>query len=242
MSVRISAGSVVVRTAAFGEALAAVLEESIGRWAAAVCRDEALTAVSFDSEAGRVAWSGHVRDAGVDPAHVVEFDAAGDPIATRDWLDVERNGSESLAWLRGHDRGAAASFVVVDRPAFHRHEILSHSESGLHFVREKKSGILRQLTDAELRDFNDPPPCAHCGEQFGCEHYNCAGEPLLAEGDLAASVPEQWIAFAREAGVSREDLRRLGSIRFGDGEYRLAPGAQSDMRTLELVLLLNELR
>src|SRR5919206_467002 len=63
-----------------------------------------------------------------------------------------------------------------------RFEILSRSESGLHFVRETKSGIVRTLTEEELHDFEDPKPCEECGEQFGCDHYNCAGERLLDDG------------------------------------------------------------
>lgn len=126
-----------------------------------------------------------------------------------------------------------------DRPHNPRLELLSRSDSGLHYVREKKSGILRRLTNEELSDFDDPPPCEHCGEQFGCDHYNCAREPLIDEFAIDAEVPEPWRAFAREAGVSREDLARLQLIEQRDGAYALAANAPSDMRTLELVLLLN---
>lgn len=119
-----------------------------------------------------------------------------------------------------------------------RHEHLSVSDSGLHYVREKKSGVLRQLTDSELNDFDDPPPCEQCGEQFGCEHYNCAREPLIAEPEIDANVPEQWRAFAREAGISSNDLERLRAIEHRDGEYHAV--ANGDMRMQELVLLLNE--
>ncbi|HEX6094973.1 MAG TPA: hypothetical protein VF432_01515 [Thermoanaerobaculia bacterium] len=126
----------------------------------------------------------------------------------------------------------------TERPHNPRLEHLSVSDSGLHYVREKKSGVLRQLTDSELNDFDDPPPCEQCGEQFGCEHYNCAREPLLSEAEIDANVPEQWRAFAREAGLSRNDLDRLGRIEHRDGEYHVAPNA--DMRMQELVLLLNE--
>jgi hypothetical protein len=127
-----------------------------------------------------------------------------------------------------------------DRPHNPRLELLSRSDSGLHYVREKKSGILRRLTNDELNDFDDPPPCEHCGEQFGCDHYNCAREPLLDEAAIDVEVPEPWRAFAREAGISREDLARLQVIEQRDGAYALAANAPSDMRTLELVLLLNE--
>lgn len=131
---------------------------------------------------------------------------------------------------------------VLTHPQYERLEMLSTSESGLHYVREKKSGIVRQLTDDELRDFTDPPPCEECGEQFGCEHYNCAREPLLSEREIDAEVPPQLRTFARDNGVSRADLVRLQSIHAVEGEYRLDPGTGSDMRTLELMLLLNDSR
>ena len=50
-----------------------------------------------------------------------------------------------------------------------RFDILSSSESGLSYVREKRGGLMRVLTESELQDFNDPPPCPQCAEQFGCE-------------------------------------------------------------------------
>jgi hypothetical protein len=125
-----------------------------------------------------------------------------------------------------------------ERPHNPRLEHLSVSDSGLHYVREKKSGVLRRLTDSELNDFDDPPPCEHCGEQFGCEHYNCAREPLMNDAEIDVDVPERWRAFAREAGLSRNDLERLAAIEHRDGEYHPTPNA--DMRMQELVLLLNE--
>jgi hypothetical protein len=121
-----------------------------------------------------------------------------------------------------------------------RFDILSSSESGLRYVREKRNGLMRVLTESELEDFSDPPPCPQCAEQFGCEHINCAGEPVLAESELEASVPAQWLEFAKENGVSRGDLDRLRVIELQDGGYVVASGAAADMRTLELVLLLNE--
>jgi len=121
-----------------------------------------------------------------------------------------------------------------------RFDILSSSESGLRYVREKRNGLMRVLTESELEDFSDPPPCPQCAEQFGCEHINCAGEPVLAESELEASVPPQWLEFAKENGVSRGDLDRLRVIELQDGGYVVASGAAADMRTLELVLLLNE--
>jgi hypothetical protein len=121
-----------------------------------------------------------------------------------------------------------------------RFDMLSRSESGLNYVREKRGGITRVLTPSELEDFNDPPPCAACGEQFGCEHFNCAGEPLLSESELEAAVPREWLDFAKDNGVSRGDLERLKLIEQHEGEYKPAAGVPHDMRLLELVLLLNE--
>ena len=121
-----------------------------------------------------------------------------------------------------------------------RFDILSSSESGLSYVREKRGGLMRVLTESELEDFNDPPPCPQCAEQFGCEHINCAGEPLLSDGELESDVPAEWLAFAKTNGVSRGDLERLRVIERGDDGYRIAPGTTSDVRMLELVLLLND--
>jgi len=122
-----------------------------------------------------------------------------------------------------------------------RFEMLSSSASGLTYVREKRGGNMRVLTESELADFNDPPPCPQCAEQFGCEHFNCAGEPILSEEEIEVDAPPQWLAFAKECGISREDFDRLKSIEQHEGEFRVArPGA--DMRAQELVLLLNESR
>ncbi len=125
-----------------------------------------------------------------------------------------------------------------------RFDILSRSDSGLSYVRERRGGVMRVLTESELADFGDPPPCPQCAEQFGCEHFNCAGEPLLSEAEVEVEVPGEWRAFARDIGVSRGDVTRLRIIeRAGEeGEYRLVGGNPADMRTLELVLLLNEAR
>ena len=120
-----------------------------------------------------------------------------------------------------------------------RLEHLSRSDSGLHYVRDKSGGVLRRLTEDELHDFEDPPPCEQCGEQFGCTHYNCAREPLFDENEIDLNVPEEWRRLARAEGLSRNDLERLRSIVQTDGIYHVAPGATSDMRMLELVLLLN---
>lgn len=121
-----------------------------------------------------------------------------------------------------------------------RFEMLSSSASGLTYVREKRGGNVRVLTESELADFNDPPPCPQCAEQFGCEHFNCAGEPILSEEEVEVDAPPQWLAFAKECGISRQDLDRLNSIEQHEGEYRASAGA--DMRAQELALLLNESR
>jgi hypothetical protein len=123
-----------------------------------------------------------------------------------------------------------------------RFDHLSRSESGLHYVREKRGGIARVLTESELQDFNDPPPCPECAEQFGCEHFNCAGEPLFAESEIEGSVPVEWIEFAKDYGVSKNDLERLRLVEQHEGEWRLKETEAVDMRTQELVLLLNEAR
>jgi hypothetical protein len=130
-----------------------------------------------------------------------------------------------------------------EHPTTPRFDILSTSESGLSYVREKKLGVTRVLTESELADFSaDPKPCPECGEQFGCEHFNVAGEPLLAEAEIEAQVPQQWIEFARDYGLSRNDLERLRTIELHEGEYRAKPDVEHDVRTLELALLLNENR
>lgn len=121
-----------------------------------------------------------------------------------------------------------------------RFDMLSRSTSGLHFVRERRGGVMRVLTDSELADFSDPRPCPECAEQFGCEHFNCAGEPLLSDAEIERDVPPEWIAFAKECGVSRADLDRLRALECYEREWRVTAGGTADMRMLELVLLLNE--
>lgn len=128
---------------------------------------------------------------------------------------------------------------MTERPQTPRFDYLSQSESGLSYVREKRGGVTRVLTPSELDDFNDPPPCASCGEQFGCDHINCAGEPLLSDEETAHAVPETWQRFARAAGVSERDIERLRHIEQHDGVYRITAGATTDMRMQELLLLLN---
>ncbi len=140
------------------------------------------------------------------------------------------------AWHLRDSRGARYdSRVMTDR-----FELLSKSNSGLTYVREKKGGVMRVLTESELADFDDPPPCPECAEQFGCEHINCAGEPLLSEGEVESDVPGPWRQFAKDNGVSRNDLERLLTIEQHEGQYRVAAGVTADMRMLEIVLLLNE--
>lgn len=124
-----------------------------------------------------------------------------------------------------------------------RFDLLSRSDSGLSYVRERRGGVTRVLTDEELAEFDDPKPCPECAEQFGCEHFNCAGEPLLGDGDVESAVPAEWRDFARDYGLSREDLGRLGTIvRDAEGAYATTAPPPHDLRTLELVLLLNEAR
>jgi len=130
--------------------------------------------------------------------------------------------------------------MTDDENKAQRFDLLSSSESGLTYVREKRGGTMRVLTESELADFNDPPPCPQCAEQFGCDHFNCAGEPMLSEDDIEASVPSEWLVFAKACGISREDLDRLKLIEEREGEYHVPPGA--DMRAQELALLLNEER
>src|SRR5436190_14098031 len=116
-----------------------------------------------------------------------------------------------------------------------RFDVLSRSESGLHYIRETKSGIVRTLTDEELHDLEEPKPCEECGEQFGCDHYNCAGERLLDEVEIDDAVPAEWRMLAREEGLSRNDVGRLLTIqRTPEGKHQVAPAAPSDMRTMEL--------
>ncbi len=123
-----------------------------------------------------------------------------------------------------------------------RFDHLSRSSSGLHYVRERKGGVMRVLTESELADFDDPPPCPQCSEQFGCEHFNCAGEPLLSEAEMESVVPPEWLGFAKDFGVSGPDLDRLRVIERREDEYRVVAGTNADMRMLEIVLLLNEER
>jgi hypothetical protein len=131
---------------------------------------------------------------------------------------------------------------MTDKPSADRFDHLSRSDSGLHYVREKRGGVMRVLTDSEMADFSDPRPCPECAEQFGCEHFNCAGEPLLTDAEIDSEVPAGWKTFAKDRGLSRPDLERLRVIERNadENEYRVSAGAPADMRTLEIVLQLNE--
>jgi len=132
--------------------------------------------------------------------------------------------------------------MADDQPA-KRFDLLSRSDSGLSYVRERRGGLTRVLTDAELADFDDPKPCPECAEQFGCEHFNCAGEPLLDDAGIDAHIPAEWRLFARDYGLSRDDVARLATIsKSPEGEFQTAAPQPHDLRTLELVLLLNEAR
>jgi hypothetical protein len=102
---------------------------------------------------------------------------------------------------------------MSDSPKVQRFDLLSNSESGLSYVREKRGGTMRVLTESELADFNDPPPCPQCAEQFGCEHFNCAGEEMLDDDAITANAPREWLAFAKACGISLQDLERLKLIR-----------------------------
>lgn len=242
MSVRITGGCVVVKNTAIdddaGGAGIAVLLAAAN--AATVSRDEALTAVAFGSEAEKLKWIASLRARGIGNDQIAIVDAESKP-AGCSWLLVEEKGDGTReAWIEGSPRGVTAGFEIVDRPPYRRLDILSKSDSGLHYTRERRSGVLRVLTEDELRDFSDPRPCEECGEQFGCTHYNCARERLLSEAEIEAEVPEEWRGFARDAGVSREDVGRLRTIVQRHGEYSLLAGTDHDMRTHELLLLLNE--
>jgi hypothetical protein len=243
MSIEISGRCLVMKNAAVEAKVPGGLWQALAdSHATNVCADGHISAVEFAVESARTAWLASLRENGVGPEDVVELDGAVSDGPACEWLDLERRTDGRVeVWMRGADRGDLAA-AVASRPRYQRHEMLSRSESGLHYVRERKSGILRLLTEAELGEFSDPPQCEECGEQFGCEHYNCAGERLLTDLEVEAEVPKEWMSFAREAGISRKDLGRLRSINRTEGEYHLATGSSTDMRLLELVILLNESR
>lgn len=219
MSIRITGNTVVAKKAAIEEHFRGGLAAYEASAPAAVRKDDELIAVAFEDGAAAESWMKRLLLNGVTDVALLD---ATTPIP-QGWLEV--NGGE-------------ASLRVPVR----RFDVLSKSDSGLHYVRERRGGVMRVLTESEIADFDDPPPCPQCAEQFGCDHYNCAGEALFNEGEIATEVPAQWVTFARDHGLSRNDLERLGGIaQGGDGEYH-ATGVNPDMRTLELVLLLNDAR
>jgi hypothetical protein len=236
MSVRINGIGVVVRRSA----IEASYPGGMDRYRADVANlsaDDDLAAVTFSTRPEADAWVERLTERGVGAGEVAIVDGAAGRAVPVSWIEVDRveNGSDAVVRLRGHDRSEPAEPAPSSR-----FEILSRSDSGLSYVRERRGGRTRVLTESELEDFNDPPPCPKCAEQFGCDHFNCAGESLLSETEIEAEVPPEWMAFARDCGVSRQDLERLRSIERSEGEYRLVPEATSDVRMLELVLLLNE--
>lgn len=219
MSIRITGNTVVAKKAAIEAHFRGGLAAYEASAPAAVRKDDELIAVAFEDGAAAQSWMKRLLLNGVTDVALLDASAA----IPQGWLDV--NGDE-------------ASLRVPVR----RFDVLSRSDSGLHYVREKRGGVLRVLTDSEIADFDDPPPCPQCAEQFGCDHFNCAGEALFTEAEIATEVPRQWVTFARDHGLSRHDLERLGAIRqAADGDYH-ATGENPDMRTLELVLLLNDAR
>jgi hypothetical protein len=229
MSVRIGGIAVVARIDAIASRYPGGLTayEADASWA--VTCDESLVAVSCADSAEARSWIDRAVTSGIAAEQFVVIDALN-PQQHAPWLTVQPVDAE-----------IEISLNAAHSPA-QRFDELSRSDSGLHYVRERRGGLMRVLTDSELADFNDPPPCPECAEQFGCEHFNVAREPLLSDADVDAEVPQEWSAFAKEYGVSRADIERLQRVERVEGEYRLMNGAQSDMRMLELVLLLNDAR
>ncbi len=236
MSGRISGIGVVVRRAAIESGYPGGMARYRAD-ATTVSTDRNLAAVSFAGRPEAEAWVERLAIKGVASSETAILEAASDPEARCGWLEVMSvaGGIEAEVWLQGTDRSEPG-----EQAALPRFEILSRSDSGLSYVRERRGGQVRVLTESELEDFNDPRPCPRCAEQFGCDHFNCAGEPLLEEQEIDLEVPPEWAAFARDIGISRLDLERLRSIERSEGQYRLVPEANSDVRMLELVLLLNE--
>ncbi|HVR39758.1 MAG TPA: kelch repeat-containing protein [Thermoanaerobaculia bacterium] len=200
---------------------------------------------SFDVATGT--WRSEVPM--VNPRHGIGAAAIGDRIHIPAGAPTQGFGLSSVhdAFVprmpkRRAVRADKMSPPMSDEKEVRRFDLLSRSESGLSFVRERRGGVMRVLTESELADFDDPKPCPECAEQFGCEHFNCAGEAMLSDAEIETDVVETWRPFAKEVGVSRQDLLRLREIEEREGEYRVADGATSDVRMLELVLLLNEAR
>jgi glycine/D-amino acid oxidase-like deaminating enzyme len=225
MSIRITGSTVVVKKAAIETGFRGGIVAYEAMAPAPVRKDDELIGVAFDDGSAAESWAQRLAMNGLTDVAVID---ATHPIP-HGWLDVQPgDGTED----------AAASLRPV-----RRFDVLSRSDSGLHYVRERRGGVMRVLTTSELADFDDPPPCPRCAEQFGCEHFNCAGEPLFTEAEIVAEVPKEWTAFARDYGLSRADLERLLTIKPAgeEGEFHTT-SADPDMRTLELVLLLNDAR
>ncbi len=226
MSIRITGSTVVVKKAAIEAAYRGGLAAYEAAAPAPVRKDDELIAVAFDDGVAAKSWVQRLTLSGLTDVALVDV---ATPIP-QGWLDVQAGGGE------GEDATATLRIPV------RRFDVLSKSDSGLHYVRERRGGVMRVLTASEIADFDDPQPCPKCAEQFGCEHFNCAGEPLLTDAEIDTGVPAEWITFAREYGLSRADLERLQTIRVdGEGEFHQA-NPEADMRTLELVLLLNDAR
>ncbi len=226
MSIRITGSTVVVRKTVIEARYRGGLAAYEAAAPAAVRKDDELIAVAFDDGAAAATWAQRLILSGLTDVALID---AANPIP-HGWLDVQAGD--------GGSEGALATLHVPVR----RFDVLSRSDSGLHYVRERRGGVMRVLTESEIADFEDPPPCPTCAEQFGCEHFNCAGEPLLTDAEIDAGVPAAWVTFAREYGLSHPDLERLRAIQAdGEGEFH-AMNADADMRTLELVLLLNDAR
>ena len=59
--------------------------------------------------------------------------------------------------------------------------------------------------------------------------------------ELDDAVPAEWRELARGEGLSSNDVARLRTIeRTAEGMHKVAADAPSDMRTMELALLLDE--
>lgn len=226
MSIRITGSTVVVRKAAIIARYRGGLAAYEAAAPAVVRKDDELIAVAFDDGAAAATWVQRLILNGLTDVALID---AANPIP-HGWLDVQAG-----------DDGAEGTVASLHVPV-RRFDVLSRSDSGLHYVRERRGGVMRVLTESEIADFEDPPPCPRCAEQFGCEHFNCAGEPLLTDAEIDAGVPAAWVTFAREYGLSHPDLERLRTIQAdGEGGFH-AMNADADMRTLELVLLLNDAR
>jgi hypothetical protein len=226
MSIRITGSTVVVKKAAIESAYRGGLAAYEAAAPAPVRKDDELIAVAFDDGAAAKSWVQRLTLSGLTDIALVDV---ASPIPNG-WLDVQAGDGEA--------EGTTASLRIPVR----RFDVLSKSDSGLHYVRERRGGVMRVLTASEIADFDDPPPCPRCAEQFGCEHFNCAGEPLLTDAEIDTGVPAAWVTFAREYGLSLPDLDRLQTIQPDiEGEFH-TKNPDPDMRTLELVLLLNDAR